>query len=190
MVNARPQRANMLTLIGTTVMRHSMVSCAFRALKTMPCTSAANAARVLRLAQIVVVLAATLLSAPALSDLRAVVVRADGVNVWFSVEVAETPAQRLTGLMYRKYLAPRHGLWFDFQHDSQIVMWMKNTEIPLDMIFVTANGTVAAVEEGAEPHALKRIVAPLPVRYVLEINAGEVARYLIRADDRALLVGP
>ena len=184
MVNADPQRANMLDLVETTGMRHSIVSCAFRALKTMPRPGAR------RLAQIVVVVAATLLSTPALSDLRVLVVRADGVNVWFSVEVADTPEQRLTGLMYRKYLAPRHGLWFDFQHDSQIVMWMKNTEIPLDMIFVTANDTVAAVEEGAEPHSLKRIAAPLAVRYVLEINAGEVARYLIRTSDRALLVGP
>jgi uncharacterized membrane protein (UPF0127 family) len=114
--------------------------------------------------------------------------REDGVAVHFQVELATTAQQRSQGLMFRRALPPRHGMWFDFESDGAVVMWMKDTLVPLDMLFIASDGLIVGVHEHAEPHSLARIAAPRPVRYVLEINAGEAQRYAVNNFDRARLL--
>src|SRR3954465_12736993 len=73
-----------------------------------------------------------------------------GVQV-FSVEMATTDQEKETGLMYRKELADGKGMLFDFSPEQQISMWMKNTYIPLDMMFIRADGTILRIAENTEP---------------------------------------
>lgn len=117
-----------------------------------------------------------------------IVLRGDGAAVRFSVETATTPEARATGLMHRATLAPRHGMWFDFGQEREVAMWMKNTLLALDMLFVDADGVVRHLHRGAVPGSLETIKAPRPVRYVLEIAAGEAARYALGVGDRARLL--
>jgi uncharacterized membrane protein (UPF0127 family) len=104
----------------------------------------------------------------------------------FTVEVATTPAQLEQGLMFRKSLAPDGGMIFDFKTPSMATMWMKNTLIPLDMLFVDAQGRIVNIHERAVPGSLDTIAAAAPVRAVVEFNGGTVARLGIRPGDRVL----
>lgn len=110
------------------------------------------------------------------------IVTSTGTHV-FTVEVAETPQQRERGLMYRTEMAPDAGMIFDYHRDLQISMWMKNTVLPLDMLFITADGSVFDVVKGAVPYSLEIIASGGPVRAVLELNAGTVDRLSIRRGD-------
>ncbi|MFT3808719.1 MAG: DUF192 domain-containing protein [Micropepsaceae bacterium] len=101
----------------------------------------------------------------------------------FTVEVAETPEQRERGLMYRETMAADAGMIFDYHRDVAISMWMKNTVLPLDMVFVRADGTVSGVATGAVPYSLDIIASGEPVRAVVELNAGTVERLGIKAGD-------
>lgn len=113
--------------------------------------------------------------------------RADGVAIHYSVERAVTPAAREQGLMGRTSLPERQGMWFDFETTTAVVMWMKNTLLALDLAFVDAEGRVVYVHERATPLSLSHIVAPTPVRYVLEANGGELATYGIGTGARVVL---
>lgn len=101
-----------------------------------------------------------------------------------TVEVAETPAQRERGLMFRETMAADAGMIFDYHQDVQISMWMKNTILPLDMVFIRADGSVYGIAIGAVPYSLDLISSGEPVRSVLELNAGTVDRLGIRPGDR------
>ena len=90
----------------------------------------------------------------------------------FDVYLAVSPEQRRRGLMYVRSLSERTGMLFIHGHDDLHSMWMKNTWIPLDMLFVRADGSVASIERDTEPQSLRSIGAREPVRYVLELNAG------------------
>jgi len=89
--------------------------------------------------------------------------------VVLEVEVARSEAQRTTGLMYRKELPERQGMLFDFHTDQPVAMWMKNTFIPLDMLFIRANGTIARIETMTTPFSERTIASGEPVRAVLEL---------------------
>jgi len=89
--------------------------------------------------------------------------------------------------MWRSYLAPRAGMLFDFERSKRVQMWMKNTLISLDMLFVTELGELVYVERNASPRSLRLIAAPRDVRYVLEINGGESADLGFAPGDRLLL---
>ncbi len=102
----------------------------------------------------------------------------------FTAEVAETPAQRERGLMFRETMPEDHGMIFDYHHDANISMWMKNTILPLDMVFISADGTVFDVVKGAVPYSLDVISSGGMVRAVLEVNAGTVDRIGIRRGDK------
>jgi uncharacterized membrane protein (UPF0127 family) len=102
----------------------------------------------------------------------------------FTVEVATTPEQMEQGLMFRRSLAPDAGMVFDFKTPSMATMWMKNTLIPLDMLFVDAQGRIVNIHERAVPGALDMIAAAAPVRAVVELNGGTAARLGIRPGDR------
>jgi len=104
----------------------------------------------------------------------------------FSVEVATTPGQMEQGLMFRRSLAPEAGMVFDFKTPSMATMWMKNTLIPLDMLFVDAQGRIVNIHERAVPQSLDTISAAAPVRGVVELNGGTAARLGIRPGDRVL----
>jgi len=102
----------------------------------------------------------------------------------FTVEVAETPGQMEQGLMFRKTMAPDAGMLFDYKTPTLATMWMRNTLIPLDMLFVDAQGRIVNIQERAVPQSLDVIAAAAPVRAVIELNGGTAARLGIAPGDR------
>jgi uncharacterized membrane protein (UPF0127 family) len=107
-----------------------------------------------------------------------------GARHIFQVEVARTPDQRSQGLMYRKSMPADHGMLFDFERVEPVSMWMKNTYIPLDMLFIKPDGTIARIAANAEPLSTRTISSGEPVLSVLELNAGSAALHGIRPGDR------
>jgi uncharacterized membrane protein (UPF0127 family) len=106
-----------------------------------------------------------------------------GVRV-FSVEMATTEEEKQTGLMHRKELPDGKGMLFDFSPEQQISMWMKNTYISLDMIFIRADGRILRIAENTEPLSTKIISSGGPARGVLEVIAGTAKKYGIQPGDR------
>jgi uncharacterized membrane protein (UPF0127 family) len=104
----------------------------------------------------------------------------------FEVEVASTREQRARGLMFRKEIAARGGMLFDFGRDQEIRMWMKDTLIPLDMIFIENDGRILRIEQNAEPESLRLISSDGSARMVLEVKAGIVRKFDISAGDRVI----
>lgn len=102
----------------------------------------------------------------------------------FAVEVMRNDADRARGLMYRRTMPPDHGMLFDFQAVAPVAMWMKNTYLPLDMLFIRADGTIAKIAAETEPLSTKVIPSNEPVLSVLELNAGTAARLKLHAGDR------
>lgn len=90
----------------------------------------------------------------------------------FTVEMAADAQSQETGLMLRTDLAPDAGMLFDFHRKLFVAFWMKDTILPLDMIFIRADGTISTIVANAVPYSTKRIVSAEPIRAVLEINAG------------------
>jgi len=102
-------------------------------------------------------------------------------KVPFQVELAVTSAEHERGLMFREHMAPDVGMLFISDSPRRQVFWMKNTLIPLDMIFIGADWRIAGIVENAEPRTLTSRDVGLPSQYVLEINGGLSARYGLRA---------
>jgi uncharacterized membrane protein (UPF0127 family) len=103
--------------------------------------------------------------------------------VVLEVEVAQTDAERTTGLMYRKSLPDHHGMLFDFQVDQPVYMWMKNTYIPLDMLFIRSDGTIARIATMTTPLSTETIASGEPVRAVVEIAGGTAKKLGIAPGD-------
>ncbi|MGH6989161.1 MAG: DUF192 domain-containing protein [Stellaceae bacterium] len=101
----------------------------------------------------------------------------------FRVELAMTPAQQEQGLMYRPRLAPDAGMLFDFHDTAPRTFWMKNTLIPLDMLFIAADGRIVDIHEDAVPQSEALIPSARPARAVLELNGGTVDRLGIKIGD-------
>jgi uncharacterized membrane protein (UPF0127 family) len=106
-----------------------------------------------------------------------------GVKV-FSVELATTEEEKTTGLMYRKELADGKGMLFDFSPEQQVSMWMKNTYISLDMIFIRADGRILRIAENTEPMSTRIIASGGLAKGVLEVIAGTAQKYGIAPGDR------
>jgi uncharacterized protein len=104
----------------------------------------------------------------------------------FTAEVADTEAERERGLMFRHILPPDQAMLFDFGKPKPTAFWMKNTYIPLDMLFVRQDGTIANIAENAVPMSLKPIESKEPVRGVVELPAGTVKRLGIKEDDEVI----
>jgi hypothetical protein len=111
------------------------------------------------------------------------IVTKSGVQV-FSVEMATTEEEKTTGLMYRKELADGKGMLFDFSPEQQVSMWMKNTYIPLDMIFIRADGRILRIAENTEPLSTKIISSGGLAKGVLEVIAGTAQKYGIKPGDQ------
>ena len=111
------------------------------------------------------------------------IVSKSGVHV-FAVEMAATEQERETGLMYRKELAEGRGMLFDFTPQQQVSMWMKNTFIPLDMIFIRADGRILRIAENTEPQSEKIISSGGLVKGVLEVIGGTARKYGIEPGDK------
>jgi len=108
---------------------------------------------------------------------------ANGKDQQFSVEFASTDAERETGLMNRAAMAADHGMLFDFGKDQPVYMWMKNTLIPLDMLFIDKNGKIVGITERAVPEDETVLASPGAVRAVLELNGGTAERLHIAIGD-------
>lgn len=102
----------------------------------------------------------------------------------FSVEVMRTDAQRAKGLMFRRFLPPDRGMLFDFKVEQPVMMWMKNTFIPLDMIFIARDGSIVSIAENTEPLSERIISSNGPVFAVLEVNGGTAQSISAKSGDR------
>ncbi len=102
----------------------------------------------------------------------------------FRIEFMRTPEEQARGLMFRQTLADDQGMLFDFGVDRPVTMWMKNTYLPLDMIFATSDGRIHRIEENTEPFSERTIASGVAVRAVLEVKAGTARRYGIKPGDR------
>ena len=102
----------------------------------------------------------------------------------FSVEIAQTEAERSKGLMYRKELPEGQGMLFDFQRDQDVAMWMQNTYIPLDMIFIAGDGRIVNIAENTVPLSTRIVSSARPVRAVLEVIGGTTRKLGIAPGDR------
>jgi uncharacterized protein len=111
------------------------------------------------------------------------IVTAAGV-VPFSVEVMRTDEELQKGLMFRKELPEGRGMLFDFRPERPVSMWMKNTLIPLDMIFIQGDGRIIRIAENTEVESEKIIPSGGPVRGVLEVIAGTAKKLGIKPGDR------
>ena len=107
----------------------------------------------------------------------------DGRNVSFVVEVADTPSKREMGLQYRRDLAADRGMIFLFPAESQQSFWMKNTPLPLDMIFINRERKIVGIVEQTVPFSLDPRSVTAPSQFVLEINGGLAKRHAIKAGD-------
>lgn len=108
---------------------------------------------------------------------------AAGVRL-FHVELAETPEQRARGLMFRRALAPDAGMLFLFPERERPTMWMANTWLPLDMLFIAADGRIVHLFPNAVPRSRLTVSSPRPARMVLELGGGTARRLGIAPGDR------
>ncbi|NSZ19479.1 DUF192 domain-containing protein [Agrobacterium vitis] len=104
--------------------------------------------------------------------------------ILLTVELAKTRAQRARGLMYRNHLPVGHGMLFSYRPARVVQMWMRNTVIPLDILFIDGHGRIEQVIANARPTSDTIITSAVPVRYVLEINGGSAQDLNVKAGDR------
>jgi uncharacterized protein len=119
-------------------------------------------------------------------DPSPLVITTSNGSVSYELEIADTDIERSAGLMFRTDLPKNRAMLFNFGQTRPVSMWMKNTPSPLDMLFVDDNGVVVAVAKNTTPQSLNVISSPVPVLYVLEINAGQAAANNIKAGDKLL----
>jgi uncharacterized membrane protein (UPF0127 family) len=117
------------------------------------------------------------------------VLKTDSGEHSYTVEVADTDRERAKGLMFRRSLPKKSGMIFLYDPPQPVGMWMRNTYIPLDMVFITAKGTVRRVETNTQPFTTDIILSGGPVAAVLELNAGEAAEIGLKPGDRVVFPG-
>jgi len=109
---------------------------------------------------------------------------AKGETHTFTVELALTEPQLEFGLMYRDRMPADHGMLFDFGTSRPVMMWMKNTKLPLDMLFLARNGVITHIQENAVPYSEAIINSGGPVDYVIELNGGIVKKLGLAVGDQ------
>jgi uncharacterized protein len=123
---------------------------------------------------------------PALPKEKLVIMSKDGKSHTFQVEMAMTPEQQRVGLMFRKNVPPDGGMLFDWRTPRDVPMWMENTLVPLDMVFINADGTIRAIAENTVPESLASIPSHGPVLATLELAGGTTAKLNIVVGDKVL----
>jgi uncharacterized membrane protein (UPF0127 family) len=118
--------------------------------------------------------------------LETLVIQSKSGKHTFQVEIAATPVAQEIGLMYREHLEPDHGMLFEMEKERITAFWMKNTLIPLDMLFIAQDGTIKGIHENATPKSLESISSEVPVSGVLEINGGLAKKLGIAVGDRVI----
>ena len=122
------------------------------------------------------------------AELETVVIdKSEGEALSFDVEMAVTPDERSLGLMFRDALDPMSGMLFIYPGPQEVNMWMHSTRIPLDMLFIDADGTIVKIKERAVPYSNEVISSGAPVVAVLELNGGTTSRLGIQPGDRVQL---
>lgn len=107
-------------------------------------------------------------------------------NITFNVEVAKTIEERKSGLMYRKKLLNNEGMLFIFPREKIIQLWMKNTYIPLDVIFISENKVIVDIKKNMEKLSETIVKSKVKSRYALEFNAGLINKLDIKIGDKVL----
>jgi uncharacterized membrane protein (UPF0127 family) len=114
------------------------------------------------------------------------IVTRDGTAHRFTVEMALTPDQQTVGLMFRTEVRPDEGMLFDWGAPRESTMWMRNTLVPLDMVFIAADGRIHRIAERTVPLSLATVASQGPVRATLELAGGTAERLNLRPGDRVL----
>jgi len=109
---------------------------------------------------------------------------AKGTTQAFTVELAVTEEQREYGLMFRKAMPEDHGMLFTFEKTRSVMMWMENTPLALDMLFLDDTGTVTHIHENAVPYSKAIINSGGPVKYVIELNGGVAIKLGLGVGDK------
>ena len=115
-----------------------------------------------------------------------VIVADDGTRLEFDIYLAMNFEQQRRGLMFVRDLPERTGMLFVYEDEATHSMWMKNTYIPLDIVFARSDGTVSSVITDTEPQSLRSLASVEPVSFVLELNAGVTRRYNIGSKSRLI----
>jgi hypothetical protein len=123
---------------------------------------------------------------PRLPEEPLVILTRDGRRLEFRVEMAVQPQHQTVGLMFRDRVGPEEGMLFDWGAPRESAMWMKNTLLPLDMLFIAADGRIHRIAERTVPHSLASVESRGPVRATLELAGGTAERLDIRVGDRVL----
>jgi uncharacterized membrane protein (UPF0127 family) len=110
----------------------------------------------------------------------------DGTRHAFRVEMALDPQQQMVGLMFRERVGPDEGMLFDWVTPRESAMWMRNTLVPLDMVFIAADGRIHRIAERTVPLSLATVESRGPVRATLELAGGTAERLGLRVGDRVL----
>lgn len=143
-----------------------------------------------RLLRFAVLLLLSLVSEASLQALHAepvlepVIIETASGSITFQVEVMRTEEERQRGLMARAYMPELRGMLFDFGEPQVVRMWMKDTILPLDILYIRADGTIARITRG-EPFSIRTLPSGEPVLGVLEINGGLSTRFGIKEGDVA-----
>ena len=103
------------------------------------------------------------------------------------IEIADDDYQRETGLMYRKSMAEDRGMLFIFEDEQPRGFYMKNTYIPLDLIFLDSRNKIVSIAKNAKPEVLETIPSEVPAQYVLEVNAGMADLWNLQVGDSLIL---
>ncbi|MGE3623100.1 MAG: DUF192 domain-containing protein [Bdellovibrionales bacterium] len=126
---------------------------------------------------------------PAFPEKNLAIRKANGETIFLDIRIAATPEEQAKGLMFRTGLPRDAGMLFIFDPPQIMSMWMKNTEIALDMLFVRADGAIAKIVTHAVPHSLQPHSSGEPVKGVLELNGGEADRRGIHVGDHVVYPG-
>jgi uncharacterized protein len=121
-----------------------------------------------------------------LPEERLVIVSRDGARHEFRVEMAVLPEHQTVGLMFREAVGPNEGMLFDWGAPRESSMWMRNTIVPLDMLFIAADGRIHRIAERTVPYSLAPVDSRGPVRATLELAGGTAERLNFRVGDRVL----